>query len=124
MKRVDEQTLIEHVTRQRWYGAKSRTVSHSAVLDTVTIRQAEPQLTSPQEAVPVHAMLQGPRPQVRLRQLCVPLQVILHDVLPVQLTPFAHALSREHWTSQLKPSGQLTCCLHPPLSVQSIVQLR
>ena len=41
---MDEQTLIEYVTRQRWYGAKSRTVSHSAVLDTVTIRQAEPQL--------------------------------------------------------------------------------
>jgi maltokinase len=42
---VDENTLIEHVTGQRWYGAKSRTVSHAEVLDTVTIRQAEPQLT-------------------------------------------------------------------------------
>jgi maltokinase len=42
---MDEQTLIEYVTKQRWYGAKSRTVSHSAVLDTVTIRQAEPQLS-------------------------------------------------------------------------------
>src|SRR6266516_569622 len=42
---MDEQSLIEYVTRQRWYGAKSRTVSHSEVLDTVTIRQAEPQLT-------------------------------------------------------------------------------
>ena len=41
---MDEQALIEYVTRQRWYGAKSRTVSHSEVLDTVTIRQAEPQL--------------------------------------------------------------------------------
>ena len=41
---MDEQSLIEYVTRQRWYGAKSRTVSHSEVLDTVTIRQAEPQL--------------------------------------------------------------------------------
>jgi predicted trehalose synthase len=37
--------LIEYVTRQRWYGAKSRTVSHSEVLDTVTIRQANPQLS-------------------------------------------------------------------------------
>ena len=42
---MDEQSLIEYVTRQRWYGAKSRTVSHSELLDTVTIRQAEPQLS-------------------------------------------------------------------------------
>src|SRR6185312_11583569 len=42
---MDERSLIEYVTRQRWYGAKSRTVSHSEVLDTVAIRQAEPQLT-------------------------------------------------------------------------------
>ena len=41
---MDETALIEYVTRQRWYGAKSRTVSHSEVLDTVTIRHAEPQL--------------------------------------------------------------------------------
>jgi len=41
---MDEAALIEYVTRQRWYGAKSRTVSHSAVHDAVTIRQAEPQL--------------------------------------------------------------------------------
>ena len=33
---MDERSLIEYVTRQRWYGAKSRTVSHSEVLDTVT----------------------------------------------------------------------------------------
>jgi trehalose synthase-fused probable maltokinase len=42
---VDESALIEYITRQRWYGAKSRTVSHCEPLDTVTIRQAEPQLT-------------------------------------------------------------------------------
>jgi len=42
---MDEQSLIDYVTRQRWYGAKSRTVSHSEVLDTVTIRQTEPQLS-------------------------------------------------------------------------------
>jgi len=41
---MDEKGLIEYVTRQRWYGAKSRTASHSEVLDTVTIREAEPQL--------------------------------------------------------------------------------
>ena len=42
---MDENALIEYVTRQRWYGAKSRTVSHSEILDTVTIRQADPQLS-------------------------------------------------------------------------------
>ncbi|HKD95561.1 MAG TPA: phosphotransferase [Gaiellaceae bacterium] len=42
---MDERSLIEYVTKQRWYGAKSRTVSHSAVLDTVTIRQAAPRLS-------------------------------------------------------------------------------
>jgi maltokinase len=42
---MDETALIEYVTRQRWYGAKSRTVSHSEVLDTVVVRQAEPQLS-------------------------------------------------------------------------------
>jgi trehalose synthase-fused probable maltokinase len=42
---MGERALIEYVTRQRWYGAKSRTVSHSEVLDTVAIRQAEPELT-------------------------------------------------------------------------------
>src|SRR5215471_11884313 len=42
---MDERALIDYVTRQRWYGAKSRTVSHAEVLDTVTIRQAEPQLS-------------------------------------------------------------------------------
>jgi predicted trehalose synthase len=42
---VDPDTLIDYITQQRWYGAKSRTVSNSDVLDSVTIRQAEPQLT-------------------------------------------------------------------------------
>jgi len=42
---MDETALIEYVTRQRWYGAKSRTVSHSEVLDTVVVRQADPQLS-------------------------------------------------------------------------------
>jgi maltokinase len=41
---LNENVLIEYVTRQRWYGAKSRTVSHSEVVDMVTIRHAEPQL--------------------------------------------------------------------------------
>jgi trehalose synthase-fused probable maltokinase len=40
---VDEQVLIEYVSRQRWYGAKSRTVLHARVLDSVVLRTAEPQ---------------------------------------------------------------------------------
>ncbi len=42
---ADGNALIEYVTRQRWYGAKSRAVTHSEVLDRVTIRQADPTLT-------------------------------------------------------------------------------
>jgi len=40
---LDEQTLIDYVTRQRWYGSKSRTVLHAHVLDSVVLRTAEPQ---------------------------------------------------------------------------------
>ena len=43
MNRFDEHELIEYVTRQRWYGAKSRTVAHAQVLDSVVLRTAEPQ---------------------------------------------------------------------------------
>ena len=41
--KVDEQQLIDHITEQRWYGSKSRTVAHSEVLDTVTLRAADPE---------------------------------------------------------------------------------
>jgi maltokinase len=40
---VDEQRLIEYVTEQRWYGSKSRTVSHSQVLELVALRTADPE---------------------------------------------------------------------------------
>src|SRR5256886_17042644 len=39
----DERELIEYVTSRRWYGAKSRTVAHSQLLDSVILRAAEPQ---------------------------------------------------------------------------------
>ncbi len=39
----DEHALIDYVTRQRWYGAKSRAVSHSQVLDSVVLRTTDPQ---------------------------------------------------------------------------------
>jgi trehalose synthase-fused probable maltokinase len=39
----DERVLIDYVTEQRWYGAKSRSVAHSQVLESVVLRTAEPQ---------------------------------------------------------------------------------
>ncbi|MDE3026397.1 MAG: hypothetical protein KGI93_12600, partial [Acidobacteriota bacterium] len=43
MSGFDETALIDYVTRQRWYGAKSRAVAHSGVLDSVVLRTTEPQ---------------------------------------------------------------------------------
>jgi trehalose synthase-fused probable maltokinase len=40
---VEEQQLIEYVTQQRWYGSKSKTVSHSQVLEWITLREANPE---------------------------------------------------------------------------------
>ena len=40
---MNEQDLTEYVTEQRWYGSKSRTVSHSSVLETIELRAADPQ---------------------------------------------------------------------------------
>src|SRR3954466_5227866 len=40
---VNEQQLIEYVTEQRWYGSKSRTVSHSQVLEAIELRAPDPQ---------------------------------------------------------------------------------
>jgi maltokinase len=39
----DERALIDYVTQQRWYGAKSRSVAHSQVLESVVLRTADPQ---------------------------------------------------------------------------------
>src|SRR3954465_723681 len=39
----DERMLIEYVTQQRWYGAKSRSVAHSQVLESVVLRTTDPQ---------------------------------------------------------------------------------
>ena len=41
---MDSAALIEHVTQQRWYGAKSRAVTHADVLDSVVVRSVEPEL--------------------------------------------------------------------------------
>jgi maltokinase len=41
----EEQAVIDYVTEQRWYGAKSRSVAHSQVLDAVELRTTEPHFT-------------------------------------------------------------------------------
>ena len=38
----DEQAVIDYVTQQRWYGAKSRSVSHAQELDVIQLRTTEP----------------------------------------------------------------------------------
>jgi maltokinase len=40
---VSEQQLIDYITDQRWYGSKSRTVSHSEVLDKIVLRESDPE---------------------------------------------------------------------------------
>ncbi len=42
---MEEHALIEYVTHQRWYGGKSRTVTHAEVLDSVVVRSVEPELS-------------------------------------------------------------------------------
>jgi maltokinase len=41
----NELAAIEYVTKQRWYGAKSRAVTHSEVLDSVELRTTDPYFT-------------------------------------------------------------------------------
>ena len=41
---TDEQTLIEFIREQRWFGSKSRQVSHASVLDRATLRDTDPAL--------------------------------------------------------------------------------
>jgi maltokinase len=41
----DEQTVIDHVTGQRWYGGRSREVTHARVLDSVVLPAWEPRFS-------------------------------------------------------------------------------
>ena len=41
---MDERALIDFVTGQRWYGSKSRDVSHASVIDRATLRDTDPKL--------------------------------------------------------------------------------
>ena len=42
--KLDEQALIEFVTAQRWFGSKTRHVTHARVIDHATLRDVEPTL--------------------------------------------------------------------------------
>ena len=44
LARYDERSLIDFVTAQRWFGSKTRAVTHARVIDQATVRDAEPQL--------------------------------------------------------------------------------
>jgi maltokinase len=41
---TDEQALIEFIREQRWFGSKSRQVSHATIVDRATLREADPAL--------------------------------------------------------------------------------
>ncbi len=44
LESVDERDLIAYVERQRWYGSKTREVTHASVVDVGVVRTQEPQL--------------------------------------------------------------------------------
>jgi maltokinase len=41
---TEERELIDFVTSQRWFGSKTRDVTHSSVVDRATLREADPKL--------------------------------------------------------------------------------
>jgi maltokinase len=41
---TDERELIDFVTSQRWFGSKTREVSHSSIVDRATLREDDPRL--------------------------------------------------------------------------------
>ena len=81
-------------------GEVRQATSHAHDMPQVTLRHAP---------MPVQAMLHGPAPQVRFRQLCAPLHMIVHDWLLTQVTPLRHELPGEHKTLQVQPTGHVTC---------------
>src|SRR4051794_25912507 len=41
---VDEQSLIDFITGQRWFGSKTRHVTHASLIDRATLRDSDPAL--------------------------------------------------------------------------------
>jgi len=83
-----------------------------------------PQLMSRHAKGPLQSTLHRPAPQVMFLQLCEPLQVIVHDLLPTQLMALRHEPLVEHAILQSKPAGHVIAWLHAAgLAAQSIMQL-
>jgi hypothetical protein len=83
-----------------------------------------PQRTLRHDRLPVQSTLHAPAPHVTPWQLWAPLQVIAHAMSLGQVMPLRHEDAIEHTTLQFHPSGQTTAWAQPPLSPQSIVQVR
>ena len=67
---VDEETLLDFVQRQRWFGAKAEDVAHATVLDTAVLRSEWPLLVTALTEIRFHPgthqtyqLLLGLRPQ-------------------------------------------------------------
>lgn len=120
------ETPAQNGLRQAMSHAHERpqlTLRHESVLLQSTLHGPVPQVKSRHDAVPGQLTLHGPVPQLMFLQLCAPAQVMVHDLLLTQLMPLAHALATEQAMLQFQPAGHATCCLQPPLSAQSMMQL-
>jgi hypothetical protein len=80
------------------------------------------QVTPLHALLPAQSTLQAALPHVMLRQLRVPLHVILHALLLVQLMA-AHESVAEQVMLQLHPVGQASACLQLPDCEQSMLQV-
>jgi maltokinase len=68
---LDESALVEHVRRQRWFGAKSRELVGATVLDVATLREIEPplylvlaELRYPEGTHDLYQLLLGPNEEI------------------------------------------------------------
>jgi hypothetical protein len=99
-------------------------IAHEPTRQATSHAQDSPQLTLLHDAVPEQSTLHGPEPHVVTPwQLCVPLHVIMHDLLPVQVMPLRHELVPAHMMLQFQPVGHVTRCAQLLLSAQAITQL-
>jgi len=118
------QVPSRQVTSQPHDRPQRRLPLHESMPLQLTLQAPVPHRTSsPHEPVPLQLRLQAPVPHVTVLQLCLPLHMIVHEVLPVQLTPLLHEFCVPHITLQLQPNGQLTGPEQPPLTPQSMMQL-
>lgn len=117
--------LSWHFTSHAHAGPQAISPPHARLPLQLTLQAPVPQVTwLPHDPGPRQVTLQAPGPHVTVLQVWRPLQVIVHDAAPPQLTPLLHWLATEHRTLQFQPAGQLTGRLQTSLSSeQSIVQI-